>query len=276
MKLAQNKDVNFRLDWNVLRNRYFAERNESTIARDAVEVDFFAKGVWRFLKPSQLGVATLRVRLSHVLRDQILWQLPSVIENVSAGIVEYKHILEKLGASRATVSEQRRYLLKISAGFSELVKAAVDGVYTNDFFKASKDRHLRAVIQNTLSDFTQDIRLKGHAATIVDGPTTKKPGDGCQSDFISRSDYVAQVKELMMESRGRELPGTYNPLIVAELFSNQCKPWQGMMRNLLERTPSSQPLGWSRMLSIMLLMGRLPSHSSTLSSSPRWKSSRGG
>ncbi|EAQ87695.1 hypothetical protein CHGG_04314 [Chaetomium globosum CBS 148.51] len=190
----------------------------------------------RCLKPSQLGVATLRVRLSHVLRDQILWQLPSVIENVSAGIVECKHTLEKLGASRATVSEQRGYLLKISAGFSELVKAAVDGVYTNVFFKASKDRRLRAVIQNTLSDFAQDMRLKGHATTIVDGPTAKKPGDGCQSDSISRSDYVAQVKELMMESQGRELPGTYNPLIVAELFSNQCKPWQGMMRNLLERT----------------------------------------
>ncbi|KAH6632202.1 P-loop containing nucleoside triphosphate hydrolase protein [Chaetomium tenue] len=236
VELAQNKDVKFRLGWHVLRNRNFAERNESTIARDAAEVDFFAKGVWRCLKPSQLGVANLRVRLSHVLRDQILWQLPSVLEDVSAGIVECKHTLEKLGASRATVSEQRRYLLKISAGFSELVKAAVDGVYTNVFFKASKDRRLRAVIQNTLSEFAQDMRLNGHATTIVDGPTTKKPDDGRQPDSISRSDYVAQVKEVMKESRGRELPGTYNPLIVAELFSNQCKPWQGMVRNLLERT----------------------------------------
>ena len=39
----------------------------------------------------------------------------------------------------------------------------------------------------------------------------------------------------MKESRGRELPGTYNPMIVAELFSKQCKPWQRMVRCLLER-----------------------------------------
>jgi GTP-binding protein EngB required for normal cell division len=236
VELAQNKDVKFRLGWHVLRNRNFAERNESTIARDAAENDFFSKGVWKCLKPSQLGVATLRVRLSHVLRDQILWQLPRVLEDVRAGIDECKHTLDKLGTSRATVAEQRRYLLKISARFSELVKEAVDGVYTDVFFKASKDRRLRAAIQNTLSDFARDMRLKGHATTIVDGPVGRDHDNGRLSRSISRSAYVAQVKELMMESRGRELPGTYNPLIVAELFSNQCKPWQGMVRHLLERT----------------------------------------
>ncbi len=43
----------------------------------------------------------------------------------------------------------------------------------------------------------------------------------------------------MRESRGRELPGTYNPMIVAELFSKQCKPWQRMVRCLLRRAFNS-------------------------------------
>ncbi|KAH6856208.1 P-loop containing nucleoside triphosphate hydrolase protein [Chaetomium sp. MPI-CAGE-AT-0009] len=250
VELAQNKDVQFRLGWHVLRNRNFAERHESTISRDTAETEFFAKGVWRCLKPSQLGVAALRVRLSHVLRDQIVWQLPSVLEDVRAGIAECKHTLEKLGTSRATIAEQRRYLLKISARFSELVKEAVDGVYTDVFFKASKDSRLRAAIQNTLSDFARDMRLKGHAMTIIDGPMEPVDAmtiiggpivqlagdDDPRPRWISRPSYVARAKGLMKESRGRELPGTYNPLIVAELFSDQCKPWQGMVRNLLERT----------------------------------------
>jgi GTP-binding protein EngB required for normal cell division len=234
IELAQNKDVQFRLGWHVLRNRNFAERNASTAARDAAEAEFFSKGVWKSLKPSQLGVAALRVRLSHVLRDQILMQLPRVLGDVTTGINECKHTLDKLGVARATLAEQRRYLLKVSSRFSEVVRAAVDGVYTDAFFKTSKDMRLRAVIQNTLADFAKDMRMKGHARTIVDGPPLRT--DDHKSNTITRSAYIQEVKELMMESRGRELPGTYNPLIVAELFSKQCKPWQGMVRSLLERT----------------------------------------
>jgi hypothetical protein len=39
----------------------------------------------------------------------------------------------------------------------------------------------------------------------------------------------------MKESQGRELPGTYNPLIVTELFRKQCKPWKGLVCALSER-----------------------------------------
>jgi hypothetical protein len=204
IELAQNKDVKFRLGWHVLRNRNFTERNDSGASRDAAEVEFFSTGVWKFLKPSQLGVAALRVRLSHVLRDQILRQLPSVLDDVSTGIEECKNTLEKLGTARATLAEQRRYLLRVSMRFSEFLRAAIDGVYTDPFFKASKDRRIRAVMQNTLADFARDMRTKGHAKTIVDGPVQQN-GD---PRTISRSAYITEVKELMAESRGRELPGT--------------------------------------------------------------------
>jgi len=218
----------------VLRNRTFAERNEPTAVRDAAETEFFSQGVWRCLKPTQMGVAALRMRLSHVLRDQILLQLPSVLDDVAAGINECKMSLERLGTAGATLAEQRRYLLKVSARFSEVARAAIDGVYTDAFFKGTKDRRLRAVMQNTLADFARDMRLKGHARTIVDAPFARTEGLG-KPPSISRSVYITEVKELMMESRGRELPGTYNPLIVAELFAQQCKPWSGMVRCLLER-----------------------------------------
>ncbi|KAG7287492.1 hypothetical protein NEMBOFW57_007004 [Staphylotrichum longicolle] len=234
IELAQNKDVQFRLGWHVLRNRTFAERDTPTPARDVAEREFFSKGVWKCLKPSQMGVAALRMRLSHVLRDQILLQLPSVLGDVTAGINECKLSLDRLGVARATLAEQRRYLLKVSARFSEVTRATIDGVYTDVFFKGAKERRLRAVMQNTLADFARDMRLKGHARSIIDGPAPRTEDLG-KPPAVSRSAYISEVKELMMETRGRELPGTYNPLIVAELFTQQCKPWPGMVRNLLER-----------------------------------------
>ena len=42
-----------------------------------------------------------------------------------------------------------------------------------------------------------------------------------------------------MKEKLGELPGTYNPLIVAELFSKQCKQWKGLVYYLSERVLDS-------------------------------------
>ncbi|KAK3900215.1 hypothetical protein C8A05DRAFT_45903 [Staphylotrichum tortipilum] len=236
VQLAQNKDVRFRLGWHLLRNRGYAERNESAAARDSAESAFFSQGAWTCLNPSQLGATSLRRRLSHVLRNQILAQLPNVLEDVTKGIAGCKATLDQLGTARATVADQRRHLLKVSSRCSAIVNAAIDGMYTDPFFQVARHRRLRAVVQNTLADFSKDMHLKGHARRIIDSgplPENNNPDDPVS---IMRSAYINDVKNIMMSNRGRELPGTYNPLIVAELFSRQSKPWQSMVQSLLEHT----------------------------------------
>ncbi|KAI0487417.1 hypothetical protein F4859DRAFT_525575 [Xylaria cf. heliscus] len=48
-----------------------------------------------------------------------------------------------------------------------------------------------------------------------------------------------EVEVLIQEYRGRELPGIYNPVIVSELFSKQCRPWKGIIHQLRDTVMSS-------------------------------------
>ncbi|KAI1359295.1 P-loop containing nucleoside triphosphate hydrolase protein [Xylaria arbuscula] len=220
VELAQNQDVKFRLGWHVLRNRSYASRDTSTAERDEAELEFFSTGLWTTLDAAQLGVANLRVRMSNVLHDQIVNQLPSVLENVETGIRESKEKLSRLGDARGSVAEQRRHLFRISTLFTTLAQASIDGNYTNPFFVTSDNctqysRRLRAVVQNTLMDFAKEMRAHGQAKHILEHDVD----DAGDLRSISRDQYIEEVKIIMRESRGRELPGSYNPLIVAELFS---------------------------------------------------------
>ncbi|KND92419.1 Interferon-induced GTP-binding protein Mx [Tolypocladium ophioglossoides CBS 100239] len=174
--------------------------------------------------------ATLKHRLSNVLKDQILRQLPSLLIDVSDGIKICKQRLGKLGTPRGSIREQRRYLLQTSQSFSRLMAAAVDGIYNDRFFGSAKTdegyrRRLRAVVQNTLIDFENKMQENGRSRRIVDG---NKDDTILLSNEVLRSDYIKEVKDLIRRSRGCELPGTFNPLIVGELFAGQCQPWNAI------------------------------------------------
>ncbi|KAI4709423.1 hypothetical protein J4E89_006172 [Alternaria sp. Ai002NY15] len=234
-ELAENKEVRFRLGWHVLRNRGYVSKDTTTKERDEAEALFFETGVWQELSADQAGVHSLKPRLSKILKDHIVAQLPEVLAQIKGGIAECTKRLTTLGTSRATTQDQRRYLMQVSQSFTELIRAAVDGQYSNPFFgDASADegyqRRLRAVLQTTLIEFAADMRKKGHAVTILDEVFTG-PLPQYQT---SRAHYIANVSKLLERSRGRELPGTFDPLIVGQLFHEQRKPWPDMVDECLE------------------------------------------
>jgi hypothetical protein len=104
----------------------------------------------------------------------LLLDVPSEKSDVESGILHCNAILAKLGASRATLSDQRRYLGKVGQDFSMLMQAAVDSEYSNhSFFGDSRSddgyrRRLRAVVQTTLTSFENRMRKEGKARVIVD------------------------------------------------------------------------------------------------------------
>ncbi|KAG6266920.1 hypothetical protein E4U48_005272 [Claviceps purpurea] len=232
VKLAQNNDVVFRLGWHALKNRDFKMRDASSAERDAAEARFFSSGIWATLDPSNLGVGTLKPRLSDVLKNQILQQLPDLLHDVESEIDACSTIVDRLGTPRSSANEQRKYLLKVSREFTNLMKAAINGEYNHPFFGSAKtnegyNKRLRARVQNTLADFKEVMRERGEQRKIVDEDSSESVlGYGVRK--VMRSDYIDEVQRLMERSRGCELSGTFNPLIVGELFADQCQPWKNL------------------------------------------------
>lgn len=233
LRLIQDMNVVFRLGWHILRDRDYKTRDFPSAERDQAEEEPSSQDIWTLVDSTHLGVKSLKLRLSNVLKDQILRQLPSLLQDVESGIKECHNRRVRLGDSRTTIDEQRRYLFRVSQNFSKLMKAAVDGIYNDQFFGSAKTdegyrKRLRAVVQNTLTKFEEDMCKNGEKRAIIECP---EDGD-VKPDQISRADYMNEVNDLMKRSKGCELPGTFNPLIINELFKEHCQPWRDITSRL--------------------------------------------
>ncbi|KAK4095885.1 hypothetical protein N658DRAFT_519494 [Parathielavia hyrcaniae] len=230
VSVARNQEVEFRHGWHVLKNMDSEKGSWSLATRDAEEAEFFGSGVWKTLPLSSLGISNLRGRLSKVLLGQIAAELPGLVHEIEQKFKSCHDQLEKLGKPRASPQEQRLYLFYLSGSFQALVKASVGGNYNDPFFLDAKtesgyQQRIRAVIQNLNEDFASEMSLRGHHHQVVDPESKAVPSDSHDVVYITRDDFISQIEHLMRRTRGCELPGTFNPMIVAELFLEQCRPW---------------------------------------------------
>ncbi|UKZ96782.1 uncharacterized protein TrAFT101_011559 [Trichoderma asperellum] len=238
ISLAQNMDVEFRLGWHVLRNRDTDADTWTQAQRDANEKVFFSKGAWSSLPSSNLGIASLRSRLSKLLLHQIASELPSLVDEISCEINDCKAQLEKFGQPRISPQEQRIYLIRISQSFQSLMQAALDGTYTDPFFSDDKEgsayrRRIRAVIQNLSRDFADTMAKDGQYYKITNSPKEKQvPGEPIE---MTRDDFVNKVVDMMSYRRGRELPNSFSPAIVTDLFREQSAPWKSIVQRHVQK-----------------------------------------
>ena len=245
VNLASNDNIQFRLGWHIVKNRDYQSHHSSAEERDRSEAQFFSEGVWRDLPRDMVGIGSLNVRLSNILLDQIKRYLPRLMEDIQSSIEGCKAKLAKLGDGRSTAEEQRQFLLKLSQSFQALCRAAIDGNYDDKFFgDPSSDeeycKRLRAVVQNLNLGFSDLMRRRGHRRTI-DSESTKDSAarrhhrasmshTDLEPILMSQEDAIEWVRKLLVRSRGRELPGSFNPLLVSELFRDQSSPWEQIAR----------------------------------------------
>lgn len=276
IELAQNQNVKLALGWHVLRNKGFDTIEDTPDQRDKREAAFFADSTWAVLEPEQLGVENLRRRLREVLWNKIRQGLPGVKTDVQRGIRDCQNKLAQLGSARDSRRSKQKYLLSISSRLTKLVQAAIDGVYADGFFESypgqqdAFDRRLRANVQKVLNEYSREMTADGHAQEVVEDDLLPVR----TSKWIYRSDYLRLVNTLMEECRGRELPGLYvsnlltftftrparqllkrdnlklkNPMVVGDLFSRQCKPWQAITQKLVELIHEAAAVTFNKLLS---------------------------
>lgn len=251
VSLAKNQDINFYLGWHVMRNRGFETRKYSFAERNQAEEAFFNQGVWKHFPRDCVGVTSLRSRLSKLLLNHIKKALPTVFREVKTKLEECKGALAKLGVNRATIEEQRIFLIELGENFLTLCKSATDGFYEDEFFGDARsdegyEKRLRAVIQNSNRSFSKSMRLRGHSMEIVsegtptgDSSQTLKPARKLRPEQITRVEALDRVKTVLSRSRGRELPGAFNPLLVGELFWEQSTKWKLLAQDHVDKVWSA-------------------------------------
>ena len=237
VSLARNQDVEFRLGWHVLRNMDSEAGIWSLADRDVKEDEFFSQGIWEELCRSLLGIGKLRRRLSKVLLGHIAAELLSLIHEIEIKCDACRNRLDKLGEPRATLDEQRLYLLHINQSFQSLLKASVDGTYNGPFFENASSApgyqmRIRAVVQNLNLDFAKQIAKQGHRRDIAHSASEDRVPNSLIS--TTREEFMDHIDHLMHKTRGRELPGTFNPMIVADLFLEQSTPSEALTRRHIE------------------------------------------
>ncbi|KAF1963020.1 hypothetical protein CC80DRAFT_499318 [Byssothecium circinans] len=253
--LAQNKDIYLERGWHMLKNRGEDQMISTFAERNADEQNFFSKGKYVDLPRESVGIESLRGRLSKLLLHHLIKELPSLREEISTKLQETEDNISKLGESRETIQEQRMVLMKVSMQVNDILKSAVKGYYENAFFGAvnmeaaidSKEniRRFRAVVQHLNMDFAKDMRLRGHKFAVGVGPgdddvdmeEDEKAEDelAMMDDLLfsvpkpkslSRKEAVEWVKKTLVRSRGFELPGTFQPMLISQLFWEQSQPWE--------------------------------------------------
>ncbi|CAG5158133.1 uncharacterized protein ALTATR162_LOCUS4999 [Alternaria atra] len=257
IELAQNKDIYLERGWHMLKNRDDNQMKFSFEQRNADEDLFFSKGRYANLPRECVGIDSLRERLSKVLLNHLIKELPSLKDEMVSKLQGTITEIEKLGDRRNTTHEQRMVLMKISMRISDILKSATQGYYESPFFgsinmdaavDASENiRRFRAVIQHLNINFANDMRLRGHKYVFGAGPGDEEreieEDVKAQEELdnldehpglmflprptkLTRREAIEWVKKTLERSRGYELPGTFQPMLISQLFWEQSQPWE--------------------------------------------------
>ena len=260
--LARNEDIFFKLGWHVLKNRSYDEGSSSFEQRNISEISYFRTSSFSTLSKECVGITSLRDRLSQMLFEHVKQELPKLRKDLEEALTESQRLLQAMGSRRTTPQECKAFLTQLSLDIYEVGKAAVNGHYEGEYFASNSDhpfsvespktiRRLRAVIQYKNSQFSKVLRTYGYKYHFdehevdIGSPAVERmrtASEVAKPDVVpagvkagltppihrSKREAMEWVREALLRTRGRELPGDFNPLLVGELFWEQSSKWQRM------------------------------------------------
>jgi GTPase SAR1 family protein len=257
LELARNEDVFFKLGWHVLKNRGFEEGISSLMERNASEATYFRTSNFKSLPKENVGIDTLRSRLSLLLFEHVKEELPQLRQDLETALLNARLQLGLLGDRRSAATECKAYLIQLSMAYHETCKAAVKGHYEDAYFHKDADQRfsiespatvarLRAVVQYMNTEFCKNFRRNGHKFQIDMSDTSinrnktfydflkNGPKSTNKPIHLGKARAIQWIREIMIKNRGQELQGNFNPLIIGELFREQSSHWERLATDHVE------------------------------------------
>jgi len=252
LELARNEDIFFKLGWHVLKNRKFDERDASLMERNLAENQYFRTSNFKSLPTNSVGIDTLRSRLSMLLFEHVRQELPKLRNDLEGALNTSQQQLDVLGDRRTQAHECKTYLTKLSLDIYRLCNAAVNGHYEGNYFTVEADhsfsltspatiRRIRAVVQSMNTKFAETHRTHGHKYQIdIPQSETTHPSPTLDVDKsllplpMKKAKALAWVRAVLIRTRGKEMPGNFNPLLIGELFWEQASKWHRLAVTYLD------------------------------------------
>ncbi|KAH8693853.1 P-loop containing nucleoside triphosphate hydrolase protein [Talaromyces proteolyticus] len=235
LRIAKNEVEKLNHGWFAVKNRSAQEIKQGVTieARHQRERTFFATTVpWTELKKDRVGIYALKRFLGGLLYDHIRSEFPGVIRDIEELSASTQSELEMLGPSRQTTADQRRFLTHIATAYQLELGNALSGNYDPDLDTTSPMK-LRMHIRQLNDEFATSMSRSGHAKMFrttqgeVDHEYYNKSGD--------QQNIYDWIRELYRDSRGAELPGTVNPVVLENMFRQQSRPWKSIAASYIDK-----------------------------------------
>ncbi|RDW92727.1 dynamin family protein [Aspergillus mulundensis] len=251
-RIAKNLDtIKLKLGFFLLKNPSPMERKDchSMTARSALEDRFFSRPSWAIhhLDKKRIGSESLRTFLQKLLDSHIEHELPKVRNEIKKRLDATEAELRSMGDARSTVGDIRSFLTSLSMAFYDMLQAALDGNYhtlRHDFFDSNQNARLRALVQQANTNFATFMRTQGARRVVREEPAETEEAEEAEEPdededeqleqvddnlfpqiYVTQQEMMDWIKEVYSRTRGKELTGSCNSALLAELFQEQSRRW---------------------------------------------------
>ncbi|KAK1996184.1 vacuolar sorting protein VPS1 [Colletotrichum falcatum] len=236
-KTAKNQDsIKLKLGFFLLKNPSPAEMKAlgAKLNRSELEANFFTSPAWKAqdLDMTRIGIENLKAFLQELLDEHLEKELPKVKVEIRRVLASKEDELEAMGPERRSLGDIRSFLIHLSMRYYTLAQAALEGNYHSldvHFFDKKNGTRLRSLVHQQNGQFATVMRIQGHRRAIVSDAESEtcRSNDNANAQLtVTKDDMIMWVQQTYLQTRGRELPGNYSHVLLAELFHEQSGPWR--------------------------------------------------
>lgn len=195
-----------------MHNPDFEEPSPSN-EKDAEQFNF-NRFPWSELPQDRCGVSVLKDFLGKLLCRQIRSAFPGMQDTISEMLVSEEDKLQRLGEPRNDRQQRLQYIMHVVREYNSLAHHALSSPASLPL----PSMKLRGQERKAAEAFKENIETKGSFYQFLSARDT---GTATHDHHLYRD-----IKTQIVENRGEELPGLFNPTIVRPLFKKQICHWE--------------------------------------------------